>query len=242
MTSLGFGVLPPDVIGSPTPFTLSIPKADLKQLNYLTRNAVIAPPSYYNTHNQTSDPSLPVSLTRDWISDLVSNWTNPSVFNWRAKESQANFFPQFTVNVTVPSDNQVFDFHFAALFSRKPDAIPIVILHGWPSSWLDYIGILEILTQKYTPETLPYHVITPSIPDFGLSTRSNVTETELNFGKAAEALNELMKTLGFGSGYITQGGDVGSGLTATLGSTYDECKAVHCGFSLRLFPILLDFC
>jgi len=86
--------------------------------------------------------------------------------------------------------------------------------------------MFELLTAKYTPETLPYHIITPSIPDYGLSTRSNLTTTELNFQKAAEALNELMKALGFDA-YIAQGGDVGSGITAAIGAGHDECKAVH---------------
>ena len=92
---------------------------------------------------------------------------------------------------------------------------------------MDFVPVLELLTAKYGPETLPYHIIAPSIPDYGLSTRSRLTEQELDFHAASEALNELMKALGFDA-YIAQGGDVGSGLTAALGATHDECKAVHC--------------
>jgi len=82
--------------------------------------------------------------------------------------------------------------------------------------------MFEPLTAKYTPETLPYHIITLSIPDFGLSTRSLVTEKELDFYIASEALNELMKASRFNA-YIAQGGEVIFGLTVALGATYNEC-------------------
>jgi pimeloyl-ACP methyl ester carboxylesterase len=169
-------------------------------------------------------PDHAFGTTRDWFAAAQDEWVNK--FDWRAHEKHWNSIPQFTINVTAPSDGQVFNFHFAALFSRKPDAIPIIISHGWPSAWIEFIPVLELLTSKYTPETLPYHIVAPSIPDFGLSTRSELTETELDFRKAGEALNELMKALGFNA-YVAQGGDVGSGLTATL-ATHDECRAVHC--------------
>ncbi|KAK4156497.1 putative epoxide hydrolase [Chaetomidium leptoderma] len=186
MVDAGFGVVPLDIPGTPAPFTLHIPDADLNQLSSLVQTAVVGAPSFYNTHNQ-------------WVNE----------FDWRSHEKYWNSFPQFTINVTAPSDGQIFNLHFAALFSRNPDATPIIFSHGWPSSWTEFIPILKLLTTKYTPETLPYHIITPSIPDFGLSTRSNLTETELDLRTAAEALNELMKALGFDA-YIAQGGDIGS--------------------------------
>lgn len=127
----------------------------------------------------------------------------------------------------VPSDGEVFHPHFAALFSRRQDAVPVVISHRWPSSWTDFVPFLELLAAKYTPHTLPYHIVTLSIPDYGLSARSNQTTSELTFNRAAEALNELMKSLGFDA-YIAQGGDVVAGITAALGGNHDECKAVHC--------------
>ncbi|GAB1313722.1 hypothetical protein MFIFM68171_03932 [Madurella fahalii] len=224
MADAGFGVVPLGIPGTPTPFTLHVSQADVNQLSNLVQTAVIGVPSYYNTHNSTDGPDYTFGISRDWLANAADVWVNG--FDWRSTETHWNSFPQFTINVTTPSDGQVFDIHFGALFSRNPDAIPIIFSHGWPSSWSDFIPIFELLTAKYTPETLPYHIITPSIPDYGLSTRSHVTETELDFYMAAEALNELMKALGFDA-YIAQGGDVGSGLTAALGARHDECKAVH---------------
>lgn len=223
MANVGFGVVPLGISGVPAPFNINVPNSELNQLSNLLNTGIIGTPSFYNTHNITDSPEYAFGATRDWLADAAGFWSDG--FDWRSREQYWNSFPQFTMNVTVPSDGQIFNLHFAALFSQKQDAVPIIFSHGWPSSWLDFIPMFELLTAKYTPETLPYHIITPCIPDYGLSTRSNLTESELNFYKAAEALNELMKALGFDA-YIAQGGDVGSGITAAIGATHDECKAL----------------
>lgn len=231
MAKSGFGVLPTGIPGNPSPYTIQVPDSDIAQLSNLVSNAVIGEPSFYNTHGlATHGPEYLFGTQREWLVKATKAWVHD--FDWRAYEKYWNTFPHFTINVTAPSDGQVFNLHFVALFSSKPDAVPILFSHGWPSSWMEFVPLLELLTTKYTPETLPFHVVVPSIPDFGLSTRDKLTETELDFYKAGEALNELMKALGFSS-YVAQGGDVGSGLTAVLGAKHDECKAVHCTY---LFP------
>ncbi|KAK0649065.1 Alpha/Beta hydrolase protein [Cercophora newfieldiana] len=100
------------------------------------------------------------------------------------------------------------------------------LLHGWPGSWLEFGGVLELLAEKYTTETLPYHVVVPSIPGYGLSTRGEEDTRELTMEGASEALNSLMVALGFDA-YVAQGGDVGSFLSQTMCGLFDECKAFH---------------
>ena len=91
--------------------------------------------------------------------------------------------------------------------------------------------MLDILRARYTPDTLPYHVIVPSIPDYGFSTRpsdSDFEQEELTMDFAAEAMNELMLSLGFGeTGYVAQGGDVGYALARAMANNHDACKASH---------------
>ncbi|KAM7215938.1 putative epoxide hydrolase [Rhypophila decipiens] len=242
MSLAGFDVPPSGALIQPTPFTFSVPQSSLDDLATLVKASPIAPETFYTTHNISSSPSYPIGPSREWIQTAASIWIDSNAtaavgsdtdtgdkFNWRTHEARMNAIPQFKINVTAPSTGQVFNLHFGALFSRNPNgAVPILISHGWPSAWTEFIPILELLKDKYTPETLPYHVIAPSIPDYGLSTRSNATGLELNFDQAAEALNELMKALGFGEkGYVAQGGDVGAGITAALGANFDEVKAVH---------------
>ncbi|KAK5659537.1 hypothetical protein OQA88_739 [Cercophora sp. LCS_1] len=214
--TLPFSTPPPSPL-TPTPFTLSIPSSSISQLHTLIRNTPLAPANYYTTH-----PNASYGVTLPWLQKAANAWLD---YDWPAREAYFNTIPQFTVDITSPSDGQVFNIHFAALFSKKQDAVPVVLLHGWPSSWLDYLEVFEIIKNKYTEDTLPYHVVVPSIPDYGLSTRSGIQDKELGPQQAGEILNELMKGLGFGSGYVGQGGDVGGVLNAVLG-TFDECKAL----------------
>lgn len=170
-------------------------------------------------------------ISRDWLVTAQETWASPSFFSWRAHERRQNAFPQFKINITVPSDGEPFELHFAALFSTNKSAVPITLLHGWPGSWSEFAGVLDLLAKKYTAETLPYHVVVPSIPDYGLSTRPGETTggKEVTMERASEALNELMKALGF-KRYVAQGGDVGSFLAQTMCRLFEECRAFHCEF------------
>ena len=59
--------------------------------------------------------------------------------------------------------------HFLALFSRLKTAVPTLMLHGWPGSFLEFLEILRLLTRKYTASTLPYHIVVPSLPGYAFS-------------------------------------------------------------------------
>ncbi|KAK4202089.1 putative epoxide hydrolase [Triangularia verruculosa] len=216
-----FGVLPQGFLTQPAPFTLNVPMRDVHRLSAQVDQANIGIPQYYNTHADPTNGTYGVS--RSWLIDAQETWL--SDFDWRAHEQEQNKFPNFRINVTIPSDGQVFDLHFAALFSKREDAVPITFLHGWPGSWMEFIPVMELLAEKYTADTLPYHVVVPSIPDYGLSFRHEETKM-LTMAAAGEAINTLMIQLGFGSGYVAQGGDVGSFMSQVL-SHHDECKAYH---------------
>ncbi|KAK3331676.1 Alpha/Beta hydrolase protein [Cercophora scortea] len=212
----------------PVPYTLHVPPNDLQHLPSLARAANIGIPTWYNTHADPTNGTYGISL--DWLLDAQQTWadTSHSGFNWRAHEAHYNRIPQYKINITTPSDGQIFELHFAALFSTRPDAVPAIFMHGWPGAWLEFVPMLDLLAGKYTADTLPYHVIVPSIPDFGLSSRVRV-EKELTLPVAAEAMNELMRALGFG-GYVAQGGDVGYALAQYMCGVFEECKAFHVNF------------
>lgn len=126
----------------------------------------------------------------------------------------------------VKQGGDEFTIHFVALFSEKPDAIPIMMLHGWPGSFLEFLDLLTLATKRYTPSTLPYHIIVPSLPGWAFSSKPPL-HRDFKVGDVAEIMNSLMKTLGFDS-YVVQGGDIGSYVSRVIGATYNECKAVHC--------------
>lgn len=86
--------------------------------------------------------------------------------------------------------------------------------------------MMELLVKKYTPNTLPYHIIVPSLPDYGLSS-GPTQNVEVTLEQAARAMNQLMIDLGFGHGYVAQGGDVGFMLARLMSTRFTECKAFH---------------
>lgn len=85
----------------------------------------------------------------------------------RNVEKDLNSFPHYKMQ--IDDSDMIFDIHFMALFSQKQGAVPILLLHGWPGSFLELTPILEILITKYTPETLPYHIVVPSWPGYAFS-------------------------------------------------------------------------
>ena len=126
---------------------------------------------------------------------------------------------------------KTYDIHFVALFSKKADAVPIISSHGWPGSFLEYLPQLNFVRQSYTEDTLPYHLIIPSLPGFCLSS-GPPKDKDFIVQDAAAILHQLMLNIGFGkSGYVATGGDIGAIISRMLGAKYKECKAVQLNFS-----------
>ncbi|KAJ5722398.1 hypothetical protein N7488_000433 [Penicillium malachiteum] len=213
-----FNVLPEKIPGNPTPFTFHVPEDKLIEFRELLRLSKVGAVTWWN---QQGDPNLGVS--REWLAKAKETWLTS--FDWRKHEDFINKFPNFEI---ILEDNELgqVNVHFAALFSAKKDAIPVIFMHGYPSTFVDFLPMMEILAEKYSPETLPYHVIVPSLPDYGLSDRQSLDQ-EMTLGRSARIMNQLMIELGFHEGYVAQGGDLGSMLARMMSARYKECKAFH---------------
>ncbi|KAL4981449.1 Alpha/Beta hydrolase protein [Aspergillus falconensis] len=109
-------------------------------------------------------------------------------------------FPISRSQIKDPESGKV-NIHFAALFSTKKDAIPIIFLHGYPGSFVEYLPMMDLLRDN-----------------------ENV---EMSLDRAARIMNQLMIDLGFENGYIAQGGDLGSMPARIMSVRYKECKALH---------------
>ncbi|KAL4904250.1 hypothetical protein BDW74DRAFT_154514 [Aspergillus multicolor] len=214
-----FNTLPKGFLGTPEPFTLHVPDTQLSELLGLVKLSKIGPSTYWN---QSTDDGR-FGISREWLINAKEIWL--STFNWRAHEDSINSVPNFKTNVNDPEAGNV-SIHFAALFSKRDDAIPILFLHGYPGSFLEFLPMMQILVGKYTPEKLPYHIIVPSLPDYGLSGGVG-NKLEMTVERAAMIMNQLMEELGFGDGYIVQGGDLGSMLARIMSVEYEGCKALH---------------
>ena len=102
-------------------------------------------------------------------------------------------------------------------------------------NFLEFLPILSLMKQRYTPATLPYHLIVPSMPGYAFSDTPPLTRDFANKDVAA-LMNQLLLDLGFGDGYIAQGGDIGASVAKLLGVTFESCKAVHVNFCPVLSP------
>ena len=213
-----FAAPPPGGLVQAEPYTLHIPDQDIDDFKVLLKASKIGPDTY---ENHVSGRGLGIS--KQWLIDAKDAWLND--YDWRRQEERINSFPNFTIPV---HDQQSGDFsiHFIGLFSTRSDAVPVIFMHGWPGSFMEFLPILGMLSKKYTPETLPYHVVVPSLPGFAMSSGPPL-DKDFTLLDAARVLNQLMINLGFGSGFIAQGGDIGSMLSRILSLQHDECKAFH---------------
>lgn len=132
---------------------------------------------------------------------LVARWAE---HDWRATERRINALPQLTTRI----DGQTI--HAVHVRSAVPDALPVLLVHGWPGSFLEFEGIIGPLSDPETHGGDPgdaFHVVAPSLPGFGFSTPVESEGWTVN--RTAEAFLELMSRLGY-ERFAVQGGDIGA--------------------------------
>ncbi|KAL7928265.1 Alpha/Beta hydrolase protein [Trichoderma chlorosporum] len=213
-----FHITPRSMPGRPEPFVMYVPETELAEFQELLKLSKIGPATWWNQHNDGR-----FGVSREWLSQAKETWL--STFDWRQHEERLNRFPNFKITVE-DSESGSIEIHFLALFSAKEDAIPFIFLHGFPGSFFELLPMMELLSDKYTSATLPYHIIVPSLPDYGLSS-STTENVEMTLDRAARIMHQLMMDLGFSEGYAAQGGDLGSMLARIMSVKYKECKALH---------------
>ena len=206
-----------------TSFSISVPDSDVENLKTLLQLSYIASPNFENSHNNGY-----FGIPRDALVNLVSHWQTD--YSWRKWESALNAFPQFKITMTANGDgdhHHPYVIHFLALFSSNPSAIPILLLHGWPGSVVEFLPLLHHVRSRYrTPAELPYHMVVPHFIGYGFSSPPPLHRDFTHVDNAG-LVAKLMHTLGFGNGYVVQGGDLG-GATAPVVSKLDaSCRLVH---------------
>jgi epoxide hydrolase len=133
------------------------------------------------------------------VRELAEYWQNG--YDWRAQEAKINRFDQFTTEI----DGQ--QIYFIHQRSPRPDAIPLLLIHGWPGSILEFLRLIEPLTDPKDKNSPAFDVVVPSLPGFGFS--GPTTTRGWGPQRMAKALVVLMDRLGY-SKYGIQGGDWGS--------------------------------
>ncbi|WP_194832137.1 epoxide hydrolase family protein [Nocardia sp. XZ_19_369] len=135
----------------------------------------------------------------DRVRALAQYWLER--YDWRALEAKLNSYPQFTTEI----DGE--DIHFLHITSSRPDAVPVILTHGWPGSILEFLDVIAPLTEPESADVPAFHLVIPSLPGFGFSgpTRS----TGWNRVRTAKAWVELMDRLDY-QRYGAIGNDAGS--------------------------------
>ncbi len=156
----------------------------------------------------------------DYLRDLAAYWADD--YDWRARESRLNTFDQYVTEIDG------LDIHFIHQRSADPDALPLLITHGWPGSVAEFTKVIE-------PLTADFHVVCPSLPGYGFSGKP--ARAGWNVPRIARAWDSLMRRLGYDR-YGAQGGDWGAVVTTELGRTAADngCAAIHLNMPLAPAP------
>jgi pimeloyl-ACP methyl ester carboxylesterase len=183
------------------PFRVEVPEEDLADLR--RRIADTRWPDRETVPDRSQGAQL------DELRELVRYWGTE--YDWRTGEAKLNAWPQFMTEIDGV------DVHFFHVRSKHENALPLIISHGWPGSVFEQIKVIGPLTDPTAhggSAEDAFHVVIPSLPGFGFSSRP----TELGWGldRIGRAWDTLMKRLGY-TRYVAQGGDWGGGIVERMG-------------------------
>ncbi len=164
-----------------------------------------------------------------YMQEVCAYWRDE--YDWRAREALLNRFDQFIANIDGV------DIHFVHMRSPHPNAMPLVITHGWPGSIVEFHKVIEPLVDpvKFGGDAADaFHIVAPSLPGFGFSGKP--PSTGWGVDKIADVFATLMEGLGY-SRYGAQGGDWGSAVTTALGALDpNHCLGVHTTLAMGARP------
>jgi pimeloyl-ACP methyl ester carboxylesterase len=194
------------------PFRIAIPDADLADL--ASRLAATRWPE------QLPGTPWQRGVPVDYLKRLADYWADG--FDWRAQEAELNSYPQFRTQI----DGQTI--HFLHVESPEPTARPLILLHGWPGSVVEFLDIIGPLSNPRAYGLDPaqaFHLVVPTLVGFGFSTP--LSDADWTANRIAAAFTELMAGLGYDR-FCIQGGDYGSFIGPLMGGVApDRVIGVH---------------
>ena len=183
------------------PFRIDIPQADIDDLrDRLART---------RWPDMLEGVGWGYGIPLDYVKELAEYWRTE--YDWRKHEGRLNKSPQFTT--MIDGENV----HFLHIRSPEPNALPLLVTHGWPGSVAEFMRIIGPLTDPAThggDRADAFHVVAPSIPGFAFS--GPTKQTGWHMRRVADAFAQLMSRLGY-ERYFAHGGDWGAGISRELG-------------------------
>lgn len=182
------------------PFRIHVPESELADLRKRIAD------TRWPDRETVGDTSQGVQLAT--VQALLRYWGDG--YDWRKVEAKLNALPEFVTTIDGV------DIQFIHVRSREPNAMPLILTHGWPGSPLEFINTIGPLTDPVAyggRATDAFDVVIPAIPGYGFSGKP--TELGWNPDRVAKAWDVLMKRLGY-THYVSQGGDHGSVISDAL--------------------------
>jgi len=183
------------------PFRVNIPEKELVEL----RRRIAA--TRWPSKELVGDRSQGVQLAT--LKALAHYWATD--YDWRKAETKLNTYPQFVTKIDGV------DIHFIHVKSKHPNAMPMIITHGWPGSVIELLDVIDPLTNPTAHGGSAgdaFDLVVPSLPGYGFS--GVPAELGWESGRIARAWAVLMERLGY-TRYVAQGGDVGAAVTDAMG-------------------------
>ena len=183
------------------PFRIDIPKADLDDLQARLDRT--------RWPDELPGVGWDYGVPLGYVKELTEYWRTD--YDWRAWESRLNAYPQFTTTI----DGQ--NIHFLHVRSPEPDALPVILTHGWPGSIVEFLDVIDRLSDPRAHGGDPsdaFHLVIPSLPGYGFSGPTH--EAGWTNPRIAKAWAELMSRLGY-ERYGGVGNDAGSMINPELG-------------------------
>ncbi len=199
-------VLPAEDAMSITPFRVEIPQSALDDLRNRLGNTRLP--------DEIPGVSWEYGTERAYLEELLAYWQTE--FDWRRQEARINSFDQFQTLMDGV------ELHFIHQRSDTPEAMPLLLVHGWPGSISEFLGIIRPLTAPAAhggEARDAFHVVAPSLPGFGFSGIPQAPG--YNPERMAHMFAALMARLGYES-YAVAGGDWGAIINRHLANHYPE--------------------
>ena len=188
------------------PFRVDIPEEQLADLRRRVEAARLPSKELVDDRSQGVQLATVRELARYWSTE----------YDWRRCEARLNALPQFKTEIDG------LDVHFIHVRSPHPNALPLIMTHGWPGSVVELLGTIGPLTDPPAHGGAAedaFDLVLPSIPGYGFS--GEPAEFGWNAGRTATAWAQLMARLGY-TRYVAQGGDVGASVTDAMGRQAPE--------------------
>nr|XP_057901861.1 epoxide hydrolase 1 isoform X2 [Doryrhamphus excisus] len=207
------------------PFTVTTSDEELEDLHRRIEQTRPVP--------SLEDSQFHYGFNSKYLEEVVSYWRRD--FDWRTQVDKLNQYPHFKTNI------EGIDVHYVHVKPKRvpqgSDAIPLIMVHGWPGSFYEFYGLIPLLTEPSDPQGLVFEVVCPSIPGYGFSEAPH--KKGFDSMCAARIFHKLMRRLGFQQFYA-HGGDWGFLITTNMAQLEPKIvKGLHINFAAAAKPGLI---